>query len=502
LREDVRGKSTYLVRAALVLLVLFFLWITHISPQQFGAVGRRFFTMVAWIDLFIFSVVGLSYFASAITEEKESETLGLLRMTNLNALSILMGKSTSRLLGALFILAAQLPFMLVAVTMGGLAVNQVLAGFTCLLSYVFLLSNIGLFCSVIAKRGAGATMLSAAIICVLLVLPWYLYANGGGPTDPSMAKWIVQWGELTPFVQLGRVMWTGFEGAIFSSQTVASLAGGAAFFCLAWLLFDRFADPSSESSSRGRAKASPNSDVSICLRYGRPQIPALKWKDYHYIAGGGGQIAVLIKAAIVGLIIWACSSVLRFHVSGTVTLFGTLSSISLGLFLALCLAVDASRIFKVERDQQTLSSLMMLPFSVHRVIWQKTMGCLRSSWPAFGGLAVGLAILFGGIVDESRRHPSAVPGEAVFYGTCGFLHAVFTGLLLPVLVAWLSLRMRWGALPVGATIWALGSMGAVMIIGLVAEEGAFVLLPMVSFGLLVFFWTSIPAKLEQLAAEE
>jgi hypothetical protein len=40
-------------------------------------VGRGFFSTIVWIDMFVLSVVGLSYFASAITEEKENETLGL-----------------------------------------------------------------------------------------------------------------------------------------------------------------------------------------------------------------------------------------------------------------------------------------------------------------------------------------------------------------------------------------------------------------------------------------
>ena len=57
---------------------------------------------------------------SAEAEEKEEQTLGLLRMTGLNALSILLGKSTSRLLGALLLLLAQFPFTIFAITLAHL----------------------------------------------------------------------------------------------------------------------------------------------------------------------------------------------------------------------------------------------------------------------------------------------------------------------------------------------------------------------------------------------
>jgi hypothetical protein len=484
------------------MLVLFFLWVTHVTPRWFAAPGLRFFSMVMWIDVFIFSVVGLSYFASAITEEKESDTLGLLRMTNLSALSILMGKSTSRLLGALFILAAQLPFTLVAVTMGGLAVHQVLAGFFCLLAYVFFLSNIGLFCSVVAKRNATATLLSAALLIGLLVPPWLMVSSGVGANGTWFDQLIVRWATFTPFIRLAEIMWTGFDGTIFSSQVIASLVGGVFFFVLAWLLFDRFADPTNEKPRESSASLSRNDTPIRGRRSRRPTVPALRWKDYHYVAGG--RKAVIIKTLLVGLIIYLCLSFLKFNMPGTVMIFAGFASFFTTLFLALCLALDASRIFKKEREQQALSSLMTLPFSVHRLIWQKTIGCMKSSWPAFGGVGLSLAALAYGIWEETRRPQSSanIDGEAIIYPICFFGHAVFTALLLPVFVAWLSLRMRWGALPVGATIWFLGSIGAGAIVGAIAEEASIILLPILSFGLLAWLWMSIPQKLEELAAEE
>lgn len=484
------------------MLVLFFLWITHQNSQWSGAVGRQFFSKVLWIDLFVLSVIGLSYFASAITEEKESETLGLLRMTNLSALSILMGKSTSRLLGALFILAAQLPFMLVSVTMGGLAVRQVFAGAVCLFGYVFLLSNVGLFCSVVAKKGSGATILSGSLIFGLLVLPWWLFGSGQMMGNTDVERLFDAWARATPFVQLKHVLWTGFDEAIFGWQFIASLLAGAFFFGLAWLLFERFAGSSDEKPGLGFVAPVANEMTPVRALAGRAKIPALPWKDYHHVAGG--STAVVLKALVVAVIILVCLQILKQSGSERWELFAWFTTVLTSLFLSLCLALDASRIFKKEREQRTLSSLLTLPISTRRLVWEKVSGCLQASWPAFGGVAISLLILASLLAREvfSMRFNTPDTAEGIFFGACLLAYSILTALLLPVYIAWLSLRLRWGALPVGITIWFFGNCGLGSILGLVAREGAIVLLPIISFGLLLGFWSNIPDKLEQLAAEE
>src|SRR5439155_21710329 len=121
---------------------------TQESMRWLGAPGLRFFQAVVQINFFFITLAGVGYFASAITEEKEEMTLGLLRMTSLNPLSILLGKSTSRVFGAVLLLLAQFPFTLLAVSLGGVSVAQVMAVYCTLGAYVFLLSNVALFCSV------------------------------------------------------------------------------------------------------------------------------------------------------------------------------------------------------------------------------------------------------------------------------------------------------------------------------------------------------------------
>ena len=164
LREDTRSKSTYWARAGLAAFMLVVMGMAAFARATGGAPGLVFLKSAAWLQTMFLTISGLGYFGSAITEEKEDETLGLLRMTNLSPLSILLGKSTSRLCGALLLLAAQLPFTFMAVTLGGVSPRQVLAAYCTLGAYTFLLCNLALLASVIMPRTVTAAACTGGIL--------------------------------------------------------------------------------------------------------------------------------------------------------------------------------------------------------------------------------------------------------------------------------------------------------------------------------------------------
>src|SRR5205085_1688371 len=115
LREDVRARLPSILRAALALIILVIVWSNERDFARHVAPGREFLLATLMANLAFLGIAAPGVFASAITEEKEDETLPLLRMTNLSPVAILFGKSTARLLGALLLLAVQIPFTLLAV---------------------------------------------------------------------------------------------------------------------------------------------------------------------------------------------------------------------------------------------------------------------------------------------------------------------------------------------------------------------------------------------------
>jgi ABC-type transport system involved in multi-copper enzyme maturation permease subunit len=182
-----------------------------------------------------------------------------------------------------------------------------------------------------------------------------------------------------------------------------------------------------------------------------------------------------VKVLIVVLILIACLKTLSWGGSARFAVLGGFTTFFTGLFLTACFALDASRIFKREREQRTLSSLMMLPFSARRIAWEKAMGCIKTSWPAIAGFGISVTIFafgFGQQIVAEIKRGRTVLDENAFYAVFITSHVVATMLMLPVFVAWLSLRLRWGALPLGGTIWFIGNWIGTALLALLMQEAS------------------------------
>ena len=162
LRENIRGASFAWMRAGMATVVLLTLfWFK--GMDQLGAGGVAFFQPFAVYNAAMIAIAAMSYFASAITEEKEEQTLGLLRMTDLSVLAILFGKSTSRILSGLMLLAVQFPFALLAITLGGMTWEQIAITYALLCAFLIFTANLGLLASVLVPTGGKAGVLTGVI---------------------------------------------------------------------------------------------------------------------------------------------------------------------------------------------------------------------------------------------------------------------------------------------------------------------------------------------------
>jgi ABC-type transport system involved in multi-copper enzyme maturation permease subunit len=494
LREDVRSRAMFFLRSGLVVLILFSLWQTHEEQQWSGAVGRSFFTSVLWIDLFILAVVGLSYFASAIAEEKDDDTLGLLRMTDLNSLAILLGKSTGRMCGALLLIAAQLPFMLLAVTMGGLDVKQVLAGFALLLSSTFFIANLALIGSVVCARTASATALTAAMLAAFIFIPvmfgFQIYVDG--PSTGWLERCLGAWAGSTPIFRLEQITATGFHGSPLGWHFVTNLILGILCFLAAWRHFDRFEESDDEPDSRLSPAAPAYAGIN---RYGRPSAHPLSWKDFHFVAGG--YRSVVIKSVPALLLLLLCFDQRTINGPNPLQVFGLALFSTGAFFLVPSLAFTASRIFKTERRDQTLSDLAILPCSIQRIVWEKVRGCLAADWPLLAMITLGAMLALPSVVRDMLRYPRGLAEGAAFC-CCLTISAV----QLPLSIAWMSLRVRWGGLPLGLTAWSIGNYLAVFLAFSVMRETSIFLLPFAGLIVAGMLIANIPRRLEQLVTSE
>jgi len=507
LREDMRSKSTYLIRAGLVCVILFFLWSTHMTHQYMGASGRTFFQFVLWIDLVIVSVAGLGLFSSVITEEKEDGTLGLLRMTNLNGLAILLGKSTGKLLTVLLLLIAQIPFALVAVTMGGISTTQIFAGYAYLLAITFLAANFGLLASVWFQRGVLATCVAFGALGLFALGPYFAlkaftWAMTHWPAfDLTVSTDLLNhWWTATPSPYLSTVLRTGFRGPIWGEAIAICLGLGTLCFGLAWRLFDASAD---RTLAMGEGLSTKSSRLNHSRRIPALGLAAVRAREFS--AAGGwrsiwiyGLVSVgLLTAIYLGVGTIPNGPVAPFRLYAGIYIL-VLSGIA---YLEFALSIEAGNIFGAERRQKTLGALCGLPLSVGQLIRAKIVGRLATMWPAAIPLAIGLAMLLWLAGTEYGRRPSNA--SSFIYGTFFSCTAALTLLELPVLIAWMSLQFRRIPAAGGFALWFIGNIVLSSLCGVIfRDESSLVVYALVTGLCLLGTVLYIPKRLESLASEE
>jgi len=506
LREDSRLKFTYFARAGLVGVILLFLFITQRDMGWANAPGLRFFEVVVAVDLVFVILAGVSYFSSAISEEKEEMTLGLLRMTNLNPLSILLGKSTSRLCAAVLLFAAQIPFTLLAITLGGISLHQVFAAYLTLAAFLVFVSNLALLASVVCRRTSGAAVLTGvALLFFFGVVPvalWFaqlpirlgILKQGNAFTDflNTVSELVLS---ASPFTRFGKIMMTGFSGSLFTFQVWSNLAIGLLFFLLAWVVFEKFCAEQKESTP-GRAGVVPSRGRRRRLfSPGRPWKRALAWKDFYFITGG--KLWIVIKLAVYGMPLLVTRCWPR-QLGGPPAWkdFGIGVFWFMVVFICVELAFAAATIFRNERQGQTLSSLAMLPQGIRRVAYEKLLGVVPSLCAAGAYLVLSLPLVTKRILealgdlhfDLGWMYLFFMMAQAVF-----FLH----------LVVILSLYVKRGALPLAIAVqFLLSIFTGVTFEVLFRDESGFVVLFLLTIIATAFLHFHIGQRLEAISAED
>ena len=454
LRLDARLLRTHLFRvgfAGLMYLSLFYAWV---SSSSVGAPGLKLFETMTYLNLVLISLAGISFFATAITEEKEEDTLGLLKLAGVDPLGILLGKSTSRLLGTILLLLVQLPFTLLAITLGGVTLGQVLSAYCSLMAYMVLLANVGLLCSVVYRRGG-----SASGITLLFLLGYFAASqvikgiqfglvNGGligsrGAVDQYFDRASDWCRAASVFHRVQDIMQTGFAESPIGFQVVVSLVGAMAFFAVAWAGFQRFTRDS-QTSTRRRADLLSRFIGLGRSRRSRPGRRPVAWKEFHFVAGG--LPIQLAKFAIYGLVtalvFWAADRYYDFPLSSAG------QHVALAMLAAIVVesSLYASVMFHDEWRDRTLPMLTMLPIKPSTILASKVFGCAPALIPALFWLLIGCAIWPDG--GEELAKCLVLPSRWFF---------ALVLLLFLTLTVFFSMVVRWGALPLALAVMAGGA---------------------------------------------
>jgi ABC-type transport system involved in multi-copper enzyme maturation permease subunit len=460
LRVDARAWPTHLARAGLMLTIYMSVLQIQSTAFAFGAPGLRFFQSIVYLNLMFMTLLGLGFFSTAITEEKEEDTLGLMQMAGINSLGILLGKVGGRLLQALLLITVQYPFTLLSITLGGVANSQVRAAYVGLIAFLLGLAGWGLFCSTISRNNRAATRTMVIGLIAYWLVPYFagewrakLAKSGMGGSD-TLQEYLLDWiSQSCVYLQTGVILTTGGVESPWSIQALTNPIGGALFLLLSWAVFDRCSQsPTAEPVSRGWL--SRRRGQFRWLSPGRPQFNPFLWKDFHFAAGGVANLLVRL----------ACYLGLLVVVSLLSMWWGTeqlIVQMYLGLlipFLTFDASLLVSRSLHDEMRGQTLSALVMLPRPLAFVVYSKLAGAMLGILP---GLTCFLFTLFGthegDQMVKSFMEGVSKDSTGQYLANKAAMNSYL--LLLPHLAFAYAVIVRWGAVPL-----AIGSLYAVAIL--------------------------------------
>jgi len=466
LRVDARVLSAHLARLGLIGGIYFSLCFALASQAMFGSPGLRFLRGIAYLDATFMSLLGIGYFSSAITEEKEEDTLGLMLMAGISPLGILLGKSGGRLWQALLLMAAQYPFMLLAITLGGVTSDQIWHVTTSLMAYMVFLAGFGLLCSTLSPRSRSAGAMMIIGLLIYIVVPqlarslswfytrWLLSANTQTQQTDFIQTALNGVGEFCVFLRMEDILSTGFSSSSLSVHVVSNIVMGGVCAVLSWLLFGLATrDLSTEANTRGLVA---RRRAFFRFNAGRPWTVPLAWKDFHFVSGGIGMVLVRCAfyasfgVAIVALDGWQLMPPMRGWIEFSVGMMSLALTVDAAILLA--------RSLQDEMRNQTLSTLIMLPRSSNAIVYAKFGGAMLGWLP---GAAVAFIVT---MLTATTRDDFVL----LISGKHGSWAVIMLFVLVPHFAALVALYIRWGAVPVafGMTVIVYFMIvGCIMITG-------------------------------------
>jgi len=405
------------------------------------------------------------------------------------------------------LLVSQFPFTILAVTLGGVSLRQVVAAYIVLLAYIVFLSNLALLTSVMCRRTGTAAGLAGLVLLLYFLGPWMakgvielLHEDGLLPGFIELGRPGMDWVldrviATSPFARMRVVLRTGFSESIFGLQTISNVGFGAVCFGLAWGVFDFFTREQKDVSPR-RAGVAKGSSRLRAFAAGRSWKRAIVWKDFYFHSGG--LLVMVVKLVVLGVAVAIPAWLMYRHGrSGNYTrdLGGVAMVVGL-VALAIEAAFHASHLFDDERKWQTLSSLYGLPMSLGQITRQKIMGCLLAMVPSAAVFCVGVLLAPEEFFEGLEEMLTEIGG---WYGMAQYTLFIYT-------TVFLSLYVKRGALALALVMIYVGNMMLIMPLAMFGmmggdPDGVFFCMTFVIVCGCIFLHYQIGQRVRTLAAE-
>ena len=337
------GNSNFQYLLKLLMMLICFMLMLFVNLGSSGAKGLEMLAIISSTNLFFVTIATISLFCTCVTEEKEHNTIGVLLMTGISPFGFLVGKTLSRLYIVIQLILLQIPMIVVARTLGGLSMDQIVAHLVYFIVVIIAMSQLAMLFSIISSKSSTSIFFTCIGMAFLCSLP----CNNNS----------------TFFSYYFKVFETNFDEAIIS-QPVLMLAGFSfCAFVSGLMIFNKF------THGEGAGVNADLSPVSSKRRARFGDSPIFQ-KDFRYMAGGKRALVIRVTMLAFSLFLLDLYRI-REYVFGGV----------LAWFYIECFYYSQVMI-KQEKSYKTLSSLGMIPVRSKDILNQKYKAFAISVMPS------------------------------------------------------------------------------------------------------------------------
>ena len=175
LRGRMRGKRAFVILTVYLALMALFAWmvlgILESAAQMSTAggfvssqIGQQLFIALLLLETLLVPFLAPALTASAISLEREKQTLDMLTVTPISSLGLVLGKLFSALVYVFLLVIASIPLTALVFVFGGVGPEDLLRGYLVLIVTAIGFGSIGLFFSALIQRTQAATVVTYFVV--------------------------------------------------------------------------------------------------------------------------------------------------------------------------------------------------------------------------------------------------------------------------------------------------------------------------------------------------
>jgi ABC-type transport system involved in multi-copper enzyme maturation permease subunit len=175
LRGRMRGKRAFVLLTVYLALMALFAWmvlgiVETAAEQSFAGgfvasqIGQQLFVALLMLETLLVPFLAPALTASAISLEREKQTLDMLSVTPISSIGLVLGKLFSALTYVFLLIFASIPLTALVFVFGGVGPDDLARGYIVLIVTAIGFGSIGLFFSALVQRTQAATVLTYFVV--------------------------------------------------------------------------------------------------------------------------------------------------------------------------------------------------------------------------------------------------------------------------------------------------------------------------------------------------